>query len=149
MSHPTNTHTGVPAASPRLNAVPAAAPRAVLAMGAVGAIVGGTASAARNIARVKNDEISKEDAVKDSLKEAGTTGLATAVAAAAVSAVGLTGALSLAGMVVAAIGAKYVADKALSGKPSVRPKKETSVAEAEAEEKPVKKTAKKAAEAKK
>lgn len=89
--------------------------RPTLAMGAVGAIVGGTAAAARNISRVNKNEITRNEAVTDSLKEAGTTGAATATATAVVSAIGLTGTISLVGLVAVAIGAKYAADKVLSG----------------------------------
>ncbi len=113
MAMPTKTHAGV-----YNTGLGASVPlRATLAMGAVGAIVGGSAAAAQNIARVKHKEVTREQAVKNSLKEAGTTGLATAVATAAVGAVGLTGALSLVGMVAVAIGAKYVVDRALSARP--------------------------------
>ncbi len=88
--------------------------RPTLAMGAVGAVVGGTAAAARNISRVNKDEITRGEAVTDTLKEAGTTGVATATATAVVSSIGLTGTLSLVGLVAVAVGAKYAADKVLS-----------------------------------
>lgn len=90
--------------------------RATVAMGAVGAIVGGAVAAARNYDKVKTKELSREAAVKDVLKETGTTGLATATATALVSALGFTGLLSLAGIVVVTAGAKHLADKALAGK---------------------------------
>ncbi len=91
------------------------APRASLAMGAAGAIIGGTAAAARNINRVKQGQMTREEAVKDVIKETGTTGISTAMAMAAVSAVGVTGIFSLLGFVSVAVGAKYLADKAMSG----------------------------------
>jgi len=97
------THTGI-------------APRASLAMGAAGAIIGGTAAAARNIDRVRQGQMTREDAVRDVIKETGTTGISTAMATAAVSAVGVTGIFSLLGFVSVAVGAKYLADKAMSGK---------------------------------
>ncbi len=93
------------------------APRASLAMGAAGAIVGGAVAAARNIDRVKQGRLTREEAVKDVIKESGTTGISTAMATAVVSAVGLTGILSLVGFVSVAVGAKYLADRATSGKP--------------------------------
>ncbi len=79
-----------------------------LAAGGFGAVIGATAAAAKNIKRVGNDEISRQDAVKDVIKEATGTGLATAAATAAVQATGTRGFLSLVGMVAVATGAKYV-----------------------------------------
>ncbi|MDK2954597.1 MAG: hypothetical protein PWQ57_93 [Desulfovibrionales bacterium] len=90
------------------------APRASLAMGAAGAIVGGAVAAARDIDKVKKGDMTREEAVKDVLKESGTTGLATAAATAVVSSLGLTGVLSLAGLVAVAVGTKRLADKALA-----------------------------------
>jgi len=92
------------------------APRAALATGAAGAIVGGSIAAARNIGKVRRREISREDAVRDVIKESGTTGISTAMATATVSAVGLTGMLSLLGFVTVAVGAKYLADKSFSAR---------------------------------
>lgn len=89
--------------------------RATVAMGAVGAIVGGAVAAARNYDLVQKKERSREAAVKDVLRETGTTGLATATATALVSALGFSGLLSLAGIVVVTAGAKHLADKALTG----------------------------------
>jgi hypothetical protein len=87
-------------------------PHATLAMGGVGAIVGGTAAAAKNIRRVKEGEIKREEAVKDTIKEAAGAGLATATAAAVVGAVGATGLLSLLGVLAVATGTKYLWDAA-------------------------------------
>ncbi|NCC26263.1 MAG: hypothetical protein EOM25_13880 [Deltaproteobacteria bacterium] len=56
----------------------AIAPRATLAMGAAGAIVGGAVAAARSIDKVQKGETSREEAVKEVIRESGTTGLATA-----------------------------------------------------------------------
>jgi hypothetical protein len=89
-------------------------PRATLAMGGVGAIIGGTAAAAKNVRKVKEEEMTREEAVRDTIKEAAGTGLATAAATAVVTAVGATGWLSLVGIVAAATGAKYIWDSATS-----------------------------------
>ena len=89
------------------------APRATVAMGAVGAVIGGTMAAARDYGKVRKEEMTREEAVRDVLKESGTTGLATATATAVVSVLGLTGLLSLTGIVVVAAGTKHLADKAL------------------------------------
>ncbi len=89
------------------------APRATLAMGAAGALVGGAVSAARNIGKVQKEEVSREDAIRDIIREAGTTGLSTATGTAVVSALGLGGIFSLVGLVGVAVGTKYLTDKVL------------------------------------
>jgi hypothetical protein len=107
-------------------------PQASLAMGGLGAVIGGTAAAARNIRRVKDEGISREEAVKDTGREAAGAGLATAAATAVVGAVGATGLLSLVGVLAVATGAKYLWDsastprKALAAPPAPsKPKKTT------------------------
>lgn len=89
------------------------APRATLAMGAAGAIIGAAISTARNIGKVQEDKITRDEAVKDVLRESGTTGASTAAGTAIVSALGLTGLASLAGLVGVTVGTKYLMDKAL------------------------------------
>ncbi|MCD6560699.1 MAG: magnetosome protein MamC [Deltaproteobacteria bacterium] len=74
----------------------------------MGAIIGGTASAAKNIKLVKVKKIERQEAVKDTVKEAAWAGLATAV----VGAVGTTGLLSLFGILAIATGTKYLWDTA-------------------------------------
>lgn len=113
----------------------AIAPRATLAVGAAGALVGGVAAVARNLSKVKKNEMTQEDALKDALKEAGTTGLSTAAATAVVGALGLTGVLSVAGLIGVAIGVKYVADKALDKKPACCVENPAKALEAKAESK--------------
>ncbi|GEM_PF-2473453 len=107
-------------------------PQATLAMGGVGAIIGGTAAAAKNIRRVKDAEINREEAVRDTIKESAGAGLATATATAVVGAVGATGLLSLVGILAMATGTKYLWDaatapeKAPAAPPKeAKPKKET------------------------
>jgi len=87
-------------------------PGAALAMGGLGAIIGGTAAAAKNIKLVKEKKIERQDAVKDTVKEAAGAGLATAAATAIVGAVGATGLLSLFGILAIATGTKYLWDAA-------------------------------------
>jgi len=89
-------------------------PGASLAMGAVGAVIGGTAAGAKNIRRVNAQEITREEAVRDTFKEAAGTGLAVSAATAVVGAVGATGLLSLVGIAAVATGAKYLWDSAIS-----------------------------------
>ncbi len=76
-------------------------------------MIGATAATAKNIQRVSNEEITRQEAVKDVLKEAAGTGLATAAAAAAVHATGARGLLSLVGVLAVATGAKYVWNSAI------------------------------------
>lgn len=95
-------------------------PRASVAMGGAGAIVGGAVAAARNYDKVKNKEITREEAVKDVVRESSTTGLATATATAFVGVMGLTGLLSLAGIVVVTAGTKNLADKMLDSRQTPR-----------------------------
>jgi hypothetical protein len=123
----------------------AIAPRATLAVGAAGALVGGVAAAARNLGKVKKNEMTQEDAIKDSLKEAGTTGLSTAAATAVVGALGLTGVLSIAGLIGVAVGVKYVADKALDKKSASCADKSTKTAAEKSEAKTAAKAGKTAA----
>jgi hypothetical protein len=85
-------------------------PQNTLAMGGVGAVIGGAAAAAKNIRRVKDDEINGAEAVKNTIKEAAGTGLATATATVVVGALGATGFFSLAGFLSITTGAKYVWD---------------------------------------
>ncbi|PID73964.1 MAG: hypothetical protein CSB33_00875 [Desulfobacterales bacterium] len=91
------------------------APRAALAVGAAGAIIGGAVAAARNYGKMRNDEMTSEEAVKNVLRESGTTGIATATGAAVMGGLGLTGLLSLAGMVVVTAGAKHLTDRLIDG----------------------------------
>ena len=84
------------------------APQAALAFGALGAVIGGTSSAAQNIRLVKEKRMDREKAVRETVKGALGTGLASAAAAAVVGAVGLRGVLSLAGLLVVATGTQYV-----------------------------------------
>jgi uncharacterized protein (UPF0335 family) len=80
---------------------------ATLAAGGLGAVIGATAAAAKDIQRIGNDEMTRQDAVKDVIKEAAGTGLAVAAATAVVRATGARGLLSLLGIVAVATGTKY------------------------------------------
>lgn len=101
--------------------VPTFLPHATLAMGGVGAIIGGTASAAKNIRRVNDKEIDRPQAVRNVMKDSAGMGLATAAATAVVGAVGATGLLSLVGILAVATGAKYAWDSAMSPKKATVP----------------------------
>lgn len=108
-----------------------AAPRAATAMGAVGALVGGVVAAANNYDKVSKHEMTREEAVKNTLREAGTTGLATAAATVVVGAVGGTGLLALAGMVFVAAGTKRAVDRLIDQRPSSAKAPALAVATAE------------------
>jgi hypothetical protein len=83
-------------------------------MGGIGAVIGATGAAARNIRQVKEAKMTREEAVRDALKESAGTGLATATATAVVGLAGAGGLFSLAGMLVVATGSKYLFDAATS-----------------------------------
>ena len=92
------------------------APRAMLAMGAVGAVIGGAVAAATNYGKVRQGAMTRDAAMKNVLRESGTTGLATATGTAVVGAMGVTGLLSLTGMVLVMAGVKHWADRVIDGK---------------------------------
>ena len=87
-------------------------PNVTLTAGSVAAIIGGSSALAKNIRKVKQEEITREEAVKDTLREAAGAGLATAAGAAAVGAVGASGWFSLLGFFTAATGVKYLLNSA-------------------------------------
>jgi hypothetical protein len=89
---------------------------AVLAMGGLGAIGGGTAAAARNIRRVRQGTINREEAVRDTLKESAGAGIASAAATFVVGSVGAAGFLGLLGVITVATGTRYLWDSAMTGK---------------------------------
>ncbi len=92
--------------------VPRQIPQTSLVMGGVGAIIGGAAAAARNIRRMKEEHITRQEAVRDTLKEAAGVGLASTVATAVVGAVGASGVWAVFGAAAAAAGTKYLWDAA-------------------------------------
>lgn len=90
-------------------------PRASLVMAGVGAIVGGSAAAAKNIRRVKNGEATRREAVQDTAKEAAGAAIATGVATGIMGYIGTNNTfLSVLGTIAVATGTKYLWDGALS-----------------------------------
>ncbi len=85
-------------------------PHATLAMGTLGALVGGTMAAAKNIRSVKEGDMAREEAVRGVVREAAGTGLATAAATAVVGTLGITGFAAGVGIVALATGTKYLWD---------------------------------------
>ncbi|MBF0281739.1 MAG: magnetosome protein MamC [Zetaproteobacteria bacterium] len=82
-------------------------------MGALGAIVGGSAAAAKNYKDFRNGKVTLEEAGKDVGKEAAGAGIATAISAAAVGVVGGGLTISVITALAAAAGAKYAWDYAM------------------------------------
>jgi len=84
--------------------------RASLAGGIAGAVVGGTISAAKQVKDVKDEKITKQEAVKNTAKDAAGSGIATAAGVAVAGAIGVGGLTSLLVMATAATGVKYLWD---------------------------------------
>ncbi len=82
-------------------------------VGVLGAIVGGSGAAAKNYKDHKDGLISTQEAVYDTTKQAAGAGVATAVSALAVGAVGGGLALSLGTAFAVAAGTKYAWDRAM------------------------------------
>jgi uncharacterized membrane protein YfcA len=96
-----------------------AVPRTALAMGGIGLLIGSTSAAAKNIRRVKNAEIDRKAAVRNTLNETAGAGLASAAAAALVGTVGATGLASLVGILAVATGTKYLWDSTMPPEPGL------------------------------
>ncbi|WP_319523043.1 hypothetical protein [uncultured Desulfosarcina sp.] len=97
---------------------PATTTSSALAMGGVGMIVGGSASAAANIRRLNSGEIEKSEAVKNVIRDSAGAGIATAAATAVVGALRLGGLLSVVGLLTTATATKYLYDTAFEPKPA-------------------------------
>ncbi len=86
--------------------------RVAFAMGGVGAIMGATSAAAKNISMVKKNEIGGIEAAKSVLKESAGVGLATATATVVIGVVSPKSSfLSILGFAVIATGTKMLWDK--------------------------------------
>ncbi len=119
-------HNATYPVSTRQSAFPAGA---VAAMGLAGALIAGSAAAARDMRLVKANEMSGPEAAGDVVKEALGGALATAAGAAAAGTFFRSGPLALAAMAVVGAGVKYLydgmtdrarpsAEKALIAKPA-------------------------------
>jgi len=95
-------------------------PAATTAAGSVGAVVGGTVAAAKDLKRVNDGEMTKGEAAADIGKEAVGTGLATAAGVAVTGAIGITGLLGLVSIVGVSAGAKYLWNRKFGYKPEAR-----------------------------
>ena len=97
-------------------------PRAAFAIGGVGAVIGATSAAAKNISMIKKDEIGGAEAAKSVLKESAGVGLATAAGTVAVGVVPLrSGFFSILMFAVVATGTKMLWDKAAYPEKKVLP----------------------------
>ncbi len=81
-----------------------------------GAIVGGTAAAAKGIRQVKDGSATKEEVAVNVAREAGTTAVAAGAAAAVVGALGFGPILSTLGIAAVATGTKYAMDSLVAPK---------------------------------
>ena len=112
-------------------------PRVVFAMGGIGAVMGATSAAAKNISMLKKNEIGKVEAAKSVLKESAGVGLATAAATVVIGALSpRSGFFSILGFAVVATGAKMLWDKAAYPEKKALPmlKSETELEEEEKKE---------------
>ena len=91
-------------------------PQAALTMAGVGAVIGGTAAMAENIRLVKQADIKREDAIKNTIRETVGTGIAAAAATVFVGSLRANGLFSILGFIAVATGAKYVWDGATNKK---------------------------------
>ena len=82
-------------------------------VGVLGAVVGGSAAAAKNYKDHKSGVIDRKDALVDTGKEAAGAGVATAASAVAAGVVGTSLLLSLAAAFATATVAKYAWDRAM------------------------------------
>lgn len=80
-------------------------------IGAIGALVGGTAAAAKNIKDYNEGVIDKKEAVIDTGKETVGAAVATAAGAAAAGVVGSSVLVSVVAVITVGTGAKYLWDK--------------------------------------
>ncbi len=81
-----------------------------LGAGFAGFLVGGAYAAAQNLHKVKNGEMERNEAITDTLKEGGKTGLATGGAALLTGVLGLPSLLGAATFMAAGCGIKYWLD---------------------------------------
>lgn len=81
-----------------------------LGAGFAGFLVGSTYAAAQNLQKVKNGEMEKNEAITDTLKEGGKTGIATGGAALLTGMLGFSSLLGAATFMVAGCGIKYWLD---------------------------------------
>lgn len=82
--------------------------RPALVMGCFGSLVGGVNAAVGNFRKVKRKEIDREEAVKETLREAMGSGIATAISVAGVQTIGASGFIALLGMVIVGAGTRYL-----------------------------------------
>ena len=87
--------------------------QSAVALGAMGAVVGGTIAAIDNIQKVAKGEQKSDEAFANVAKETLGTGLSTAAAAAAMASLGIGGLVGLAGFAAVATVSKKLLDSIL------------------------------------
>jgi len=87
--------------------------QSAVALGVMGAVVGGTIAAIDNVQKVAKGEQKSEDAIANVAKETLGTGLSTAAAAAAMAGLGIGGLVGLAGFAAVATVSKGLIDSIL------------------------------------
>jgi len=87
-------------------------PNSALVLGGLGAVIGAGNAMAKTNRQVKQEEMTRQQAVETVINETLGTGLAVAAAAAIVGATRARGVVSLAGILAVSAGAKYLWDTA-------------------------------------
>ena len=88
-------------------------PNNVAAAAGLGALIGATGAAAHAIHQVREGNMTNQQAVAHTAKEAAGTGLATAAAVAAVGSASMSGALGMVGLLAVGTGVKYLWDQSV------------------------------------
>ncbi|WP_051295090.1 magnetosome protein MamC [Maridesulfovibrio bastinii] len=109
----------------------------VLKNALLGAVIGGAVSAFQNAGKVKKGDMTKDEAIKDCIKEAGTMGVSTGTASAVVNPLPLGPIGSALGFVAVASGTKYMLNKAFPAPQPEIPVVEEITEEKKAEEEKV------------
>lgn len=91
--------------------------------GLAGALVGGALSAAKNMKDAKENKITRDEALRNTAKDAAGSGVATAAGLFIAGALGVGGLGSLLVLAGATAGAKYLWDSATESKPKAADKK--------------------------
>lgn len=102
----------------RSTARPIAPTLASAALGGLiaGVVTGATVAAATSFRQLKDGEITKQEATKTIMREAGSMGVATTAGVTATAALGLTGVMSIFGVALFTTASKYGIDTLLENK---------------------------------
>lgn len=78
-----------------------------------GAVTGATLASLRSLKKIRENEITPQDAAKEIIKDSAVLGTATGIGFSTVSLLGLTGLVSIAGIALVTAGTKYGIETAL------------------------------------